>query len=86
MDQDGIANSVIAIAQPKLDKILAVKRLNLKKVCHFCQAYCAFPCIVVAQTVSLLASLKVGNTPDTPSATGTVNRVVQGVTIHSFDN
>jgi len=31
-----------------------------------------------------LTSLKVGNRPDTPSPTGTVNRVVQGVIIHEF--
>jgi tagatose-6-phosphate ketose/aldose isomerase len=32
----------------------------------------------------LLASIKVGNTPDTPSPTGTVNRVVKGVTIYEY--
>ncbi|MEC1377158.1 SIS domain-containing protein [Heyndrickxia oleronia] len=46
--------------------------------------YLAFPYIMFAQTVSIMASLKVGNTPDTPSATGTVNRVVKGVTIHDY--
>lgn len=45
-------------------------------------AYLALPYIMVAQTVSLLTSVKVGNTPDTPSPSGTVNRVVKGVTIH----
>ena len=35
-----------------------------------------------AQAISLLNSVRVGNTPDTPSPTGTVNRVVKGVTIH----
>ena len=39
---------------------------------------------VFAQTVSLLSSIKVGNTPDTPSPTGTVNRVVKGVIIHEY--
>ncbi|MCJ8618817.1 hypothetical protein ACUOBA_42970, partial [Escherichia coli] len=28
--------------------------------------------------------LHMGNTPDTPSASGTVNRVVQGVIIHPW--
>ena len=87
MDQDGIANSVIAIAQPKVGQDFSGETIEFEKGLPLLpEAYCAFPCIVVAQTVSLLASLKVGNTPDTPSATGTVNRVVQGVTIHSFDN
>lgn len=47
--------------------------------------YLALPCVMYAQTVSLLASIKVGNTPDTPSPSGTVNRVVKGVTIHPFE-
>ena len=34
---------------------------------------------MIGQTVSLLASIKVGNTPDTPSPSGTVNRVVKGL-------
>ncbi|MGT2934799.1 SIS domain-containing protein [Streptococcus castoreus] len=48
------------------------------------EAYLAFPMILVAQLLALLSSIKVGNLPDTPSATGTVNRVVKGVTIHEY--
>ncbi|ETJ23404.1 Sugar isomerase, AgaS family, partial [human gut metagenome] len=40
---------------------------------------------VYGQLFALLTALKVNNRPDTPSPTGTVNRVVQGVIIHSFD-
>lgn len=46
--------------------------------------YLAFPYILFAQTISLLTSVKVGNTPDTPSPSGTVNRVVKGVIIHQY--
>lgn len=49
------------------------------------EGYLALPFIMVAQVVSLLNSVRVGNTPDTPSPTGTVNRVVKGVTIHPFE-
>ena len=49
------------------------------------EGYLALPFIMVAQAVSLLNSVRVGNTPDTPSPTGTVNRVVKGVTIHPFE-
>ena len=49
-------------------------------------AYLAFPMIFVAQIIALLSSVKVKNLPDTPSATGTVNRVVKGVTIHLLKN
>ena len=48
------------------------------------EAYLALPFVMVAQTVSLLNSVRVGNTPDTPSPSGTVNRVVKGVTIHPY--
>lgn len=38
--------------------------------------------LVFAQGLALLASLRLGITPDNPSASGTVTRVVSGVTIH----
>ncbi|MCC6098981.1 MAG: SIS domain-containing protein [Olsenella sp.] len=49
------------------------------------EGYLALPFVMFAQTVALNASIKVGNTPDTPSPTGTVNRVVKGVTIHPLE-
>jgi tagatose-6-phosphate ketose/aldose isomerase len=38
--------------------------------------------LVFGQCLALLASLKLGITPDNPSASGTVTRVVSGVIIH----
>lgn len=49
------------------------------------EGYQALPFVMFAQVISLLNSVRVGNTPDTPSPTGTVNRVVKGVTIHPFE-
>lgn len=46
--------------------------------------FLALPFIMVAQIIALMTSVKVGNKPDTPSPTGTVNRVVKGVAIHSL--
>lgn len=48
-------------------------------------AYLALPDIMFGQTVALLTSVKVHNLPDTPSPTGTVNRVVKGVIIHKYE-
>ncbi len=48
------------------------------------EAYQALPDVMFAQTLALLASIKVGNRPDTPSPTGTVNRVVKGVILHDY--
>lgn len=44
--------------------------------------YLALPYTVFGQIVSLLTAVNVGNTPDDPSQNKTVNRVVEGVTIH----
>jgi len=49
------------------------------------EAYLALPDVMFAQTLALLSSIKVGNTPDTPSPTGTVNRVVKGVILHDYE-
>jgi tagatose-6-phosphate ketose/aldose isomerase len=42
-----------------------------------------FPYVVPAQLFGLHCSLRLGRTPDQPNASGTVNRVVQGVRIHT---
>ncbi|WP_342433134.1 SIS domain-containing protein [Neobacillus sp. FSL H8-0543] len=47
-------------------------------------AYLSLPFVMVGQTIALLAAIKAENTPDTPSPTGTVNRVVKGVIIHEY--
>lgn len=46
--------------------------------------YLLFPYIVTAQMYALQHSLAIGNTPDNPSSSGTINRVVQGVNIHAL--
>ena len=47
--------------------------------------FLTFPYILFAQTVSILTAINCKNLPDTPSPTGTVNRVVQGVIIHPLE-
>ena len=42
------------------------------------------PYAVFAQALALLRSLSLGISPDTPNAAGTVNRVVQGVSIYPW--
>jgi len=42
------------------------------------------PYVSFAQTLALLRSISLGLSPDAPNAAGTVNRVVQGVSIHPF--
>ena len=80
---DQIARRVVLLS----DQVFGLE--NVKEVALGCggvlnDVYRVFPYIVYGQLFALLTSLKVGNRPDTPSPTGTVNRVVQGVIIHEF--
>ncbi len=43
------------------------------------------PFVLVAQLFALHTSLALGLTPDSPSPSGQVNRVVKGVTVHPYD-
>jgi tagatose-6-phosphate ketose/aldose isomerase len=47
--------------------------------------YLSFPYIFFAQILAVSKSLNLGFSPDNPSANGSVNRVVQGVTIYPFE-
>lgn len=81
---DGIAAETLSISQ-KTKQTFAGDKIELAKGDTILpEGYLALPFVMVAQTVSLLTSVKVKNTPDTPSATGTVNRVVKGVIIHEY--
>jgi tagatose-6-phosphate ketose/aldose isomerase len=78
---DGRCGAVLAIsAQPIEGDALRIGHLE-----RAADADLLFPFIVPAQLFGLHASLKLGLTPDTPNASGTVNRVVQGVRIHAVD-
>ena len=81
---DKIAQKTIAIQQD-CGPVFEGESFTFKGAPALPEAYLALPFIMVAQTISLLNSVRVGNTPDTPSPTGTVNRVVKGVTIHPFE-
>lgn len=79
---DKIAKKIIGISNSKLDRDyeLIFEEEGLDDV-YLCLAY-----IIIGQIIALITSLRVGNTPDNPSRTHTVNRVVKGVTIHDYKN
>lgn len=81
---DDIAKATIAITQNTKDELPDGAFVFQGDVEALPEGYLALPCQMFAQTIALLTSVKVGNTPDTPSPTGTVNRVVKGVTIHPY--
>ena len=83
IDGDGIAQKTIAVQQSG-DTLFEHEAFTFFGYEALPEGYLALPYIMVGQTVSLLNSVRVGNTPDTPSPSGTVNRVVKGVTIHPY--
>lgn len=84
--EDGIAAGTFAITQPGDRNFTGDTFEFTADPTLLPDGYLALAYIMVAQTVALLTSIKVANKPDTPSPTGTVNRVVKGVTIHEFNN
>lgn len=80
---DKIARRVVLLSDQAFD-LENVKEVPLGCGGVLTDIYRVFPYIVYGQLFALLTSLKVKNKPDTPSPTGTVNRVVQGVIIHEF--
>lgn len=49
------------------------------------EVYTVFNYMLLGQMFGLFSSLKLGISPDNPRPDGTVNRVVQGVTIHKYN-
>lgn len=84
LKQDGIAQNIIAIETAGEENYEGSAFSFDTEGQDVPDAYLALPYIMFGQTVSLLSSIKVGNKPDTPSPTGTVNRVVKGVTIYDY--
>jgi tagatose-6-phosphate ketose/aldose isomerase len=78
---DGRAGRVLALSgrpEPELgDDCLALQGAG-----NAADLALALPYIVFCQAFALLQSLALGLRPDTPSVSGTVNRVVRGVTIY----
>jgi tagatose-6-phosphate ketose/aldose isomerase len=78
------AGRVIAITAQVED---AVARGEYLQVDQFEQAQdqeLCFPYVVCAQLYAFHRALQLGNRPDQPNVSGTVSRVVRGVTIHSL--
>jgi tagatose-6-phosphate ketose/aldose isomerase len=84
LQRDNIANYICAIEVDGKSRFIGNTFLFGRDAQSVPDVYLALPFVMVGQTVSLLASVKVGNTPDTPSPTGTVNRVVKGVTLYEY--
>src|SRR5690606_9389033 len=82
--RDQQALRVVALAADTDPVVEAGPHILLPSSRPFLDVELAFCFLMYAQVFALTQSISVGNTPDTPSASGTVNRVVQGVVIHPW--
>jgi putative sugar isomerase, AgaS family len=82
--QDNQALRVIAISAEPDPVIEAGPHFYLPPSRQFHDVEQAFCFLMYAQIFALSESFKAGITPDSPSANGTVNRVVKGVKIHHW--
>jgi tagatose-6-phosphate ketose/aldose isomerase len=81
---DGVAARLVAVTaadhqRPDHDGEISVPGATAASDLALC-----FPYAVLAQSLALLQSLRLGLRPDTPNGSGVVNRVVQGVSIHPW--
>jgi tagatose-6-phosphate ketose/aldose isomerase len=81
---DGLAGRVIAVTAQVHDAVTQGEYLQVPYLADAVDGDLYFPYIVCGQLYAFHRSLSVGNTPDQPSNSGTVSRVVRGVTIHTL--
>jgi tagatose-6-phosphate ketose/aldose isomerase len=81
---DGVAGRVIGITAQVHDAVTQGEYLHVPHLADAADGDLYFPYVVCGQLFAFHRSLSVGNTPDQPSNSGTVSRVVRGVTIHSL--
>ena len=81
---DALAGRVIAVAAQVHDAVTQGEHLHVPHLADATDGDVYFPYIVCGQLYAFHRSLSVGNTPDQPSNSGTVSRVVSGVTIHTL--
>lgn len=83
---DEVAQEVLAVSIGAVDGFEGTQLTFDEAYGFIPDAYVAFAFVLLGQTLALHASIKVGNLPDTPSPTGTVNRVVKGVVLYPLEN
>ena len=82
LGRDRVAARVIAVTARPVDPIDGVEVVAVPRLAQCDDVDLVVPFVSLAQMLAFHASLRFGLSPDSPNAAGTVNRVVQGVTIH----
>ena len=81
---DGRAGAVLAISARSGDAVTQGRVLLLEGLDAAPDCELAFAYVVCAQLYAFHRALQLGHRPDQPSVSGTVSRVVHGVTIHPW--
>jgi tagatose-6-phosphate ketose/aldose isomerase len=81
---DGVAARIVAITAQADDLTAEAECLRVAHVATAADHELCLPYIVCGQLYAFHRALALGNTPDQPSQSGTVTRVVHGVTIHAL--
>jgi tagatose-6-phosphate ketose/aldose isomerase len=81
---DARAGRIVALTARAGDAATDGDHLLIAQLADADDGVLAFPYALCAQLYAFHRALAVGNTPDQPSASGTVNRVVSGVQIHAL--
>jgi tagatose-6-phosphate ketose/aldose isomerase len=82
---DGVAARVLALTAQPLQEPRPADDVALSGAAAASDLALCLPYAVFAQSLAFMQSLSLGLKPDVPNAGGTVNRVVQGVTIYPLD-
>ena len=80
---DGVAARVVALSA-ELPEAATADDIVIPGASGASDLALCFPYVVFAQTFAFLQSLLLGLRPDTPNASGVVNRVVKGVSIYPW--
>jgi tagatose-6-phosphate ketose/aldose isomerase len=83
LSAEGVAGRVIALSATAAD-LAGLEAVQVPLPGAASEAELYFPYVVWAQRLALGRSLALGCIPDNPSRSGTVSRVVKGVTIHGM--
>jgi tagatose-6-phosphate ketose/aldose isomerase len=82
---DGVAARVLALTAQPLPDLRNPDDVAVSGAASESDLALCLPYAVFAQSLAFMQSLSLGLRPDVPNARGTVNRVVQGVTIYPLD-
>ena len=82
LQRDAAAGALLAVAAREPEAGQPFDWLTVPEMQAADDAALVLPYVIVAQLYAFHRSLQLGNTPDTPCASGRVNRIVKGVAIY----